>query len=267
MKSTLLFFSLTFLAFVILPLIPPSSCQSMESVAEQFQLANEAYSSGRYDEAINGYTSIIAESGFSVPLLYNLGNSYAQKGASGLAILHYLRGLQLSPGNSDIQGNLELTRKNSGLFEETPTLKDRLYTLFDVNQWSIVALAALILITILLTLKSFLPLKKGWVTGGSLLLIATIIFSFSGVLQQRELLTGAVVIAPDTRLLMSPFESASAQGTIPEGSLVFSEKNHGSYTFIKDRKGRSGWIPVASLEPINISHPSHSSTPMSHVTQ
>jgi len=228
------------------------------SVEEKLQTANEAYSNSRYDEAINGYKTIIAELGFSANLLYNLGNSYAQKGESGLAILHYLRGLQLSPGDSDIQGDLELARKNSGLFEDIPTLQERFFNTFDMNQWAFFALSAYILITILLVINNRFPLKKGMKTGGGLLLIATIAISCTGIFKQRTLWNSAVITAPDIRLLMSPFESASSLGAIQEGSLVFSEKTHGDYQHVSDLKGRSGWIPTTSLESINVSHATYS---------
>ncbi len=156
-----------------------------------------------------------------------------------------------------MEGNLQLVRKNIGLFEEQPTLRHKIFNLFDMNQWAMLALTSFILISSLLVINIRFPLKQGAKTGGLLLLLATIAVSITGAYQQRDLWRGAVITAPDTRLLMSPFESASSLGAIKEGSLVFSEKSHGNYHYINDRKGRSGWIPATSLESLNVSYPTY----------
>lgn len=260
MKPLSLFFSLIVLVFCLTfhDLQLSEAAQSKGSIEERLHDANEAYSDSRYAEAIAGYKAIIAEFGFSADLLYNLGNSFSQKGESGLAILQYLRALQLSPGDSDIQGNLDLTRKNSGLFEDIPTLKEKIFDTFDMNQWALIALTSYLLITALLAINNRYPLKKGGKIGGCLLLTATIAISCTGIFQQRALWHSAVITTPDIRLLMSPFESASSLGAIQEGSMVFSEKTHGNYKYVRDRKGRSGWIPATSLESINVPYTTYS---------
>lgn len=232
-------------------LLSAHAAQVDTPVEEKFEKGNEAYSSGNYEQAISEYETIIDEHGFSAEVLYNLGNSYAQKGQSGFAILHYLRGLQLAPEDSDIKGNLELTRKNIGLFEEIPTTATRFFNLFDMNQWALVALLSYIFTTSLFVINIRFPLKRGVKTGTILLLLVIITVSLVGVLRQRGLWNSAVIITPETRLLMSPFESASPLGTIQEGSLVIGEKSHGNYQYINDLKGRSGWIPATSLELLN----------------
>ena len=84
---------------------------------DQYQNAASAYSRGDYKQAIEGF-GMLATEGLSASLLYNLGNSYAQAGQSGRAILNYERVLRLAPGDSDTIGNLELVRKDKGIFQE-----------------------------------------------------------------------------------------------------------------------------------------------------
>ena len=51
-------------------------------------------------------------------------------------------------------------------------------------------------------------------------------------------------------LLLSPFDGAASTGVIEEGRLARTIKSHDTYALIKEEKGRGGWIPNASFEPI-----------------
>ncbi len=127
-----------------------------------------------------------------------------------------------------------------------------------MNQWALITLTAYVLFTFLWAVNLRFPLKRGVKAACSLLLMTTFGVSGVGAYLQHDLWNGAVITAPDTRLLMSPFESASSLGAIPEGSLVFSEKSHGSYLFINDQKGRSGWVPAQSIASLQTSHTTYS---------
>ncbi len=81
-----------------------------------FQKGNEAYSRGDYAQAIAQYEQITETAGYAPSVLYNLANSYALSGQTGRAVLNYERALRLAPSDSDISGNLELVKKENGLF-------------------------------------------------------------------------------------------------------------------------------------------------------
>ncbi|MDH3423313.1 MAG: tetratricopeptide repeat protein, partial [Gemmatimonadota bacterium] len=71
---------------------------------------NEAYQDEDYAGAIEAYQAVL-DAGFrSAGLEYNLGNAYFKSGRLGRAILHWERALEASPGDPDIQANLELAR-------------------------------------------------------------------------------------------------------------------------------------------------------------
>jgi len=219
---------------------------------ERLQAANEQYSKGNYSEAIASYRSMTAEYGFSAEILHNLANSYAADGQYGLAILHYLRGLRLSPGDNDLQGDLEMTRKNIGIFTEDYNFKEKVLYLFDLNQWCLLALAGYVILTFLAivyyTLKNFRIAPKL-----SLITAAFICVCLTGAMQQKNLWSGGIIVMPEIRLLMSPFPTASPRGLIEEGAIVVPEKKHGEYIYVSDRRGRSGWIRSEAYRQINTS--------------
>ncbi|MBU3982980.1 MAG: hypothetical protein KJ985_05785, partial [Proteobacteria bacterium] len=69
----------------------------------------------------------------------------------------------------------------------------------------------------------------------------------AGVAIQYRNWQQAVIIAPDTGLLISPFDGAGSTGAIEEGRLIRIIKRHDSYALINDENGRSGWVPDSSF--------------------
>ena len=207
----------------------------------RFQQGIEAYNQGQYEQAIEKFQSL-AEEGISASLLYNLANSYAQNGQSGMAILYYERAARLAPGDSDIQGNLELLRKEKTLFQEEQSFSQRFVHLFGLDRWTILLLASVLLFAAVLLFPATPKLKNStrtMVATSSLLIILASVFGIVG--QYRHYHDG-VVIVDDVRLRISPFDSAAAGGSIQEGRLLTPLKTHNNYTLIRDEAGRKGWL-------------------------
>jgi len=218
---------------------------------------NVAFSAGRFKEAITVYSDLIRDYGFSPELLHNLANSYAADGRNGKAILNYMRGLRIAPGDDDLRADLALIRKKVGLFNDEPSASERFFSYYDMNQWLTRALAAYVLLTLLLTLNSRFHFKKG-VFRSCAVIAGFIIMCCVGAYSQRQKWNSAVIIQPETRLLLSPFDTAASNGSLIEGTLVYGEKKHQGYYYVLDEKGRSGWIPSASFEPVNTSSATYS---------
>jgi tetratricopeptide (TPR) repeat protein len=71
-----------------------------------FARANEAYFQGRYDEAAQGYRTLL-ESGIDDPdVHFNLATAYARQERFGRAILHFERTLAREPGDEAAQEGL-----------------------------------------------------------------------------------------------------------------------------------------------------------------
>jgi len=215
-----------------------------------FQQGNEAYSRGDYQQAIARYEELTAAVGFSSGVLFNLANSYAQAGKIGLAVVNYERALRLAPTDSDIIGNLEMVRKESGLFVSEAAGADRLFHFLSLDQWAVFAL--LVLVGFTFFQAATVKFRLGGKTGAGVRIVCILLFclAVTGTVIRFQGFKPAVVIAADARLLISPFTSATSVGAIQEGRLVYPQKNHGPFTYVRDETNRQGWILSSSLETV-----------------
>lgn len=248
-----------FLLILLIVLCTPAAgvCRTENSLSQRFESANQKFTGSLFAEAISEYEGITAEAGLSSNVLHNLGNSYAATGQNGLAMLSYYRGLRLSPGDDDLKASIDLLKENIGLFEEETTLKEQLLGYYTLNQWAYIALGGYVALTMFLLFNYFYPVKRG-LKRGSLLLATLICLSCLGAYQQFGLWKAGVVISPESRVLISPFPDAASQGILKEGSMVYPQKQHGSFTYILDDKGRSGWISSEAFKQINTHHLTYS---------
>lgn len=215
-----------------------------------FNAGNAAYSVGEYDKAIEIYKGLLEQEGNSSGLLYNLANSYAQKGEIGLAILNYERALKLSPGDPDILGNLTKVRKDQGLFTEKPGIVARIVQFFSIDTWTGIALCCLVFITILLFIRlKVRPSPRSLYVSG---ICAVFLLSVSvlATVYSYQRYNPLVVIARDVKLQVSPFTGADSAGAIKEGRLLFPVKQHGDYIYVVDDSGRKGWLQNDSIEAV-----------------
>lgn len=214
---------------------------SAQAASERFVKGINAYSEGYYEIAIENFESL-SRDGLSSTLLYNLANSYAQNGQTGMAILNYERAARLSPGDSDIQGNLELLRKEKTLFQEEQSVSQRLIQMLGLDQWTILATVGFVLFAICLVLPATPRLKTNTRRLVAVVSVLLTVVSAFGIVGQYGHYHDAVVVAADVKLRLSPFESAAASGSIQEGRLLTPVKTHNNYTLVRDETGRSGWL-------------------------
>ena len=222
---------------------------------------NQAYSQGRYEDAIAHYRAAAEAEGVSASLLFNLANAYQQQGNAGQAVLNYERALALVPGNADIQANLQRLRKDMGLYREAEPIWVRFFEALSLNAWTLLASGAFFAVGLLFLLRGVLPFltKQGeaekpfaflpFRTVISLLLVVMAV-SLTGVWTQFENLNRAVVTQPDARLLISPFESAESIAPIKEGRVVEILKDFGDFSYVREANGQTGWISKKSAQPI-----------------
>lgn len=224
--------------------------ESTSSLQEGLHLGNAAYNENRFQEAIEIYSALIGEYGFSPELLHNLANSYAGAGETGRAILHYLQGLRIAPGDDDLQADLDLIRQKTGLFDRELPFTERLVQHYNMNQWLSRALVFYMLFTLLLGLNLRFHFRKA-LSPLATLLVGAMLLCCLGAHMQKKIWYSDVIVAPDARLLLSPFQESSTNGSLPEGTLVFTEKSHEGYLYVHDQRGRSGWIEDAAFARIN----------------
>lgn len=241
-------------ALLLILLLPASTLlaevQQHHSPAAIFERANSAYNAGNASQAILLYEEIVHHHGLSAPLLYNLGNSYAQTGQTGKAVLNYERALRMAPGDPDITANLQVLRNSTTLFLAPATIPQQLFRLLSLDQWTVVGLLALIVLSVLHLLEIFHPGKKTTKMWSTLATILVISLASMGAFSRYEDNQRAVVIQEEVRLLLSPFAAAASQGALQAGRLVTPLRTHADYCLVKDDTGRSGWIEAEGLEYI-----------------
>ncbi len=238
---------LLFLTFILISLLPLIGQATVNK--NRFEEANAAYSRNDFTTAISVYEDLVAEHGYSSQLLYNLGNSYAQSGKIGKAILNYERAIKLAPHDSDAIGNLQLIRNTNGLFTEKASLLQRFLHQLSMNQWITMACLALIMLTTGLLLSLWFPVTKRTQLILTIGCLATIAMGVINTMALQQEWKGYVVIE-ESRLLISPFEGAAAAGNIQEGRVVFPGEKHGDFIFVEDETGRKGWVLRAAVEPV-----------------
>src|SRR3982074_2556990 len=82
-----------------------------------FAKANQAYSEARFQEAAEGYESLVQSGQWNANLFYDLGNAYYRVGNFGKAILNYERALALDPRHPEADANLRLARDEARALE------------------------------------------------------------------------------------------------------------------------------------------------------
>ncbi|MFV0436647.1 MAG: tetratricopeptide repeat protein [Desulfopila sp.] len=238
---------LVLLLFVSLAYPVPSDAGEVDN--STFQQANALYSRNDFKKAAAIYEKLIKQDGYSVSLLYNLANSYAQAKETGKAVLNYERARRLDPSDPDILANLQLIRSTHGLFTPTESRMNHLFHLLSLNQWAGLGGAALVVLTAAMLLSFWITFST-WVQ--SLVIVcsaATILISLTGVLELRGEWDQAVILH-ESPLLISPFAGAATAGTIQAGRMVTFGQHHGHYLFVHDETDRKGWVEQTVVVPV-----------------
>ncbi len=237
--------TLFFLGFCLLFL------PSVLHAADSFELGNQAYMSKKYAVAITHYRQSAKKRGFSSSLLYNLGNSYAELGKIGPAVLAYEQALRLDPTNPDIHINLESIRKANGLYQPNQPWWRRVISILGADQWLLLAGISFSLLSGSLLLMAFV--RKSWLIKA--LKTVAVISSTSALLALPPAMFGYHhwrddVVLKSTRLRISPFDEAASAGAIQEGRIVTPVKTYKGFVFVQDINGRKGWLSVRDLGSI-----------------
>ena len=250
-------------AVMILMLLPfAASAQQKEYVDSLWNSANQAYSEGRWTDAVAGYEMISGMGLESASLYCNTGDAYFKDGNVPKAILYYERALKLDPSYSDARYNLELL--NSGIQDRISPVpefvlkawsRDICY-LMDSDAWAVcfvILLAAVLAMILLFILSpSVAGRRTGFFAGIALMILAAFALTFS-IWQKKDYVRAddAIVMRPVTSVKSSPSSEASTDLFIlHEGTKVKIIDEVGSWNNIELADGRQGWIRSGDIETI-----------------
>lgn len=245
---------------VILMLVVSASVYAKDN-GELWTKANDAYSMGQYETALNEYREIERNGYQSYKLYYNMGNAYYKTGSMGKAILYYEKALKLNPAGEDAKTNLQIAKLQTldkidvlPEFILTTWVKD-VRNMLSSNAWGYVAVAMFALVCILLLLFKFAPTTGGRKLSFVLACVAFLFFIFA-LLFAINLRTSAnnedtaVVMVPVSNVKSAPNSTGNNLFILHEGSKVEILEQAGKWCRIEISDGRQGWLERDDVEVI-----------------
>ena len=223
--------------------------------------ADTEYQKGNYQQAIRDYEEIL-KNGESAEIYFNLGNAYYRTDNITKAVLNYERARLLSPGDDDINFNLQFARSKT-IDKITPesemffvTWYKSLVNFTSVDNWAKTGILCIVMALLLVLLYLFGPqlmLRKIGFFGG---LAFFVIFLLSNLFafQQKQALdnrTGAIIISPSVNIKKTPAKNSADQFVLHEGTHVdIIDKGMTDWRCIRVGDGREGWIETKAIEEI-----------------
>ena len=233
-------------------------CGTTLFAQSEFDVANTAYSEGRYAEAAAGYEALLQEQQ-NATLYYNAGNAYFKQGELAKAILNYERALRLEPNHKDAKFNLEFAQsKITDNIEEHDFFlslwAQAVRNSMHEHTWTILSIV-LFLIT-LAGILVFLLGREPWLrktafhTAWVALLFCIIAGLSANSLHKRDALRNEAIITQGiVNAKASPDRSGTDLFTLHEGTKVTIRETLGDWVNVKVGKNE-GWIPAKDLERI-----------------
>ena len=223
--------------------------------------ADTEYQKGNYQQAIRDYEEIL-KNGESAEIYFNLGNAYYRTDNITKAVLNYERARLLSPGDDDINFNLQFARSKT-IDKITPesemffvTWYKSLVNFTSVDNWAKTGILCIVMALLLVLLYLFGPqlmLRKIGFFGG---LAFFVVFLLSNLFafQQKQALdnrTGAIIMTPSVNIKKTPAKTSADQFVLHEGTRVdIIDKGMTDWRCIRVGDGREGWIETKAIEEI-----------------
>jgi len=226
-----------------------------DEALSEFVAAGMAYKEGRYDAAIERYTSILKGDRVNGPLYYNLGNSYFKRKNVGQAILNYERAKKFIPRDSDLNFNEHYVRsKIDQQIDVKQSFLDR--AIVSHIQFYTIGEMAIILycIGLMIGMIHLISLYVQWsqtVTSG---VIAALMFSLfvygTGLVAKVQAERELAVVMTDSNTLFEPRTDSTMHFKLSEGMKARILKRQGNWIKIERLDGKVGWIDREVLEKI-----------------
>lgn len=225
------------------------------------QKADEAYSKGKYQEAIINYEAALKK-GKSADLYYNLGNAYYRTDNITRAVINYEKAHILAPGDADITHNIEVARSKT-IDNIQPGEKiffkvwyEDIKTSMGIDTWATVSLISLIVALILFLVYLFAKPIAVRKAAFYLSVILVIFFIFGNVFasQLKELATepsAAIIVSPTVTAKKTPTAEGADACILHEGTRVeIIDDALKGWLEIRLADGREGWISDSEVEVI-----------------
>lgn len=224
-----------------------------------FAAVNQAYAEGRFQEAVDGYQSLVQSGRWSANLFYDLGNAWFRLGDFGKAILNYERALALEPHHPEAEANLRLARDEARALELRKDWVERYVASATSTQYSIAAAVGFWFALFAATRLFFAPRRSV----GQMMLIAlalvvcgTSLFALYTIENGTRGNALAIVTGKDVEARLATADNASSVLALPPGSEIKVLSERGDWIYAALPNDQRGWIPAKSAEKVRLDTPS-----------
>jgi tetratricopeptide (TPR) repeat protein len=220
-----------------------------EGPAAAFEAANRLYDQGKYAEAAAAFEHLL-QSGVSSPAAcFNLGNAFFKSGQIGRAISAYHQAERIVPRDPDLRANLRFARNQI----QGPTLAPASWQTWlrklTLNEWTLLAAAALWLWFLLLAFLQWRPdLRRSSRNFVILLALASVFFCacLAGAYYGDRSRPTAIIVSRDANAHSSPFEGSPNAFTLHDGAEVRILDKHADqkeeWVQVSTDARRIGWV-------------------------
>ncbi len=225
-----------------------------------FDQANQAYREDAFEKAAGLYEKILKTGLESGEVYYNLGNCYYRLQRPGPARLNYERARKYLEDDEALRQNLELLILTlPDQIAEPPRLFiaewwEALGGLMGVRSWGWLSLLLFVLLTGILTVF-FYRKNRGRPMRADLIKLVTILWILALIVWLQRLYLAetehfAVIMDSSITVHAEPATNATELFVLHEGTRVLLERRSGDWELVRLRDGKTGWLPVKSMEKI-----------------
>jgi tetratricopeptide (TPR) repeat protein len=210
----------------------------------RFDAANKLYEQGKFAEAAAGYQQMIQSGTASSAIYYNLGNAFFKSGQLGSAIAAYRNAEKIAPRDPDVHANLQFVRGKVQSPTLSPSQWQRWMATLTVNEWAVLAAAALWIWLALLAVVQLRPAWKQplqmflWCGGFATLVLGGCVgAAWSGNSTQT-----AIVVVQDAATHNGPLEEAPTGATVHDGAELNVLDTKNDWLQVRVDNQRVGWL-------------------------
>jgi tetratricopeptide (TPR) repeat protein len=220
-----------------------------------FAKANQAYSEGRFQEAVDGYQNLVTSGQRSANLFYDLGNAWFRLGNFGEAILGYERALALDPHHPEASANLALVRDEARALELKRSGLERYIEAGTPAQYSLAASIAFWVA--LFGAARLLFSRRRSAALVSLLVLSAVIFA-GAVFALYSLESGskggdlAIVTGKKIEARLATADTASSVLALPPGTEIKVLSQRGDWLYAALPNDLRGWIPANAAQRVRM---------------
>jgi len=237
-------------------LLPVGTEAKAGGLDELFFEANNAYKEGRFQEAIEGYSQIVASGQGNGHVYYNLGNAHFRLNHLGQAILNFERARLLIPRDADLNFNLAYARDQTqdALAEPKSFIRATFFWLETLTlgelSWGFAVLNLLFWTILLVRLFR----RSEWIYYSSLILVALWLIagaSFGLKYYQQKTDDRAVILREEVKVLAGPHVQDTVLFKLHEGAVVHMERLEEGWSLVRLPDKKRGWVKIEAVEKIS----------------